>query len=322
MMLQEQLAELQPVLDGLLRQGLLRRLDVPDWYVTGVELGLESLRAISGVLDAVYRGHASTPQTSKRNADLVQVRERLREFAKPQQGVQRRAEILLEIRPSLERLLRELGEESAAGDQGREARRRGVVSQLTADIGRLVRSRRSVHELRGQLAPLCRPHYALAPRALRRRVAEIAEQYRGHGSSLRLDLPQLLAHHRGRKEALVAVEREIQRLDDWLSAIHGKVYGPKLAHVATGDYAVDLAADRLHPVLAETLAAGFDYLARAYGAYRHALEAMGADVRLLEQVAGLTAAIAAAEPPPGAAARRTATVSAPAPEPPRPRLFT
>lgn len=323
-MAREQLAELEPMLDELLRQGLHRRLGVADWYVTGVELGLESLRAFSAILETVYRGHVRTLQTAKRNADLVQVREKLGEFAKPQQGVQRRAEILIEIRPSLERLLRELGEggSASAADQGSAARPRGVVSQLNADIARLVRSRRSLHELRGELEDLRRPHYALARRARRRRAEEIARQYRGYGSSLRLDLPRLLTRRQGRKEAVTAVEHEIRRMDDWLAAIHAKVYSPKFARLATGDHSADFADERLYPILDETLAAGYQYLVRAYGAYRHALEAVGADARLLDRVAGLAASIAGAPLAPRTSVRQAAAAGPPAGETARPRLTT
>ena len=312
-MVQEQLAELTPMLDELLRRGLLRRLGVADWYVTGVELGLESLRAFSAILETVYRGHVSTMETSKRNADLVQVREKLGEFANQQQGVLRRAEILLAIRPALERLLRELGEESGTAADQPSGSRRGVVSQLNADIGRLVRNRRSLHELHGQLAGLGRARYALAPGTLRRRAAEIARQHRGYASSLRLDLARLLANRRGRKEALVAVEHEVRRMDDWLAAIHGKVYSPKFAKLASGDFATDFTSERLYPVLAETLAAGYEYLVRAYSAYRHALEVVGADARLLDRVAGLAASIAGTTQPVSASVPRvpTAAVSAP-----------
>ncbi|HXT22782.1 MAG TPA: PilZ domain-containing protein [Thermoanaerobaculia bacterium] len=322
-MVQEQLDELSPMLDELLRKGLQQRLGTADWYVTGVELGLESLRAFSVILETVYRGHVGTMQTSKRSADLVEVREKLGEFAKPQQGALRRTEILLALRPALERLLRELDDEGTpAGDQSSATRRRGVVSQLNTDIGRLVRSRRSLHELRGELLDLGRPRYALTPGTVRRRALEIARQYGAYGSSLRLDLAQLLTRRRGRKEALVAVEREIQRMDDSLAAIHVKVYSPKFARQKTGDYAVDFAGDRLYSVLAETLAAGYEYLVRAYSAYRHALEAVGADARLLDRVAGLAASIGGASQAPRASMRQAPSAGVPAAEPPRPRLVT
>lgn len=291
-MAEEQLAELSPTLDKLLRQGLLRRLGVADWYVTGVELGLESLRAFSSILETVCRGHVSTRETSRRNADLIQVREKLGEFAKPQQGVSHRVEIMLEIRPSLERLLRELAEQgSSVDDHGGGPRRHGVVRQLNADIGRLVRARRSLHNLRAQLDDLRRPRYTLARRALRRKAEEISRQYRSYGGSLRIELPELLTRRRGQRDALAAVEREIQHLDDWLAAIHGKVYSPKFRRLATGDHPTDFGEERLYPILAETLAAGCEYLVRAYSVYRHALEDVGADPRLLDRVAGLAASI-------------------------------
>ena len=102
-------------------------------------------------------------------------------------------------------------------------------------------------------------------------------------------------------------------MDDWLAAIHGKVYSPKFAKLASGDFATDFASERLYSVLAETLAAGYEYLVRAYSAYRHALEVVGADARLLDRVAGLAASIAGTTQPvsPSVPGVPTAAVSAP-----------
>ena len=98
---------------------------------------------------------------------------------------------------------------------------------------------------------------------------------------------------RGRRSLAFEVEREIGRLDDWLAAIHKQVYAGKRRPLASGKLADDLAEQRLHPVAGETLAAGYEYLVRAHGAYRHALEMAGADPALLDRVGDLAADIAA-----------------------------
>ena len=161
----------------------------------------------------------------------------------------------------------------------------------SSDLLRLVRTRRSLVELRAELADLRRPRYALARRALRRRADEISRRYRTYGKVLRVESAAELATRSGQREAQVAVEREIQRVDDWLATIHARVYTKAFASLGKGDPAVDFGEERLHPILAETLAPGYEYLDRAHSAYRHALEAVSADPRLLDRVTELTAAL-------------------------------
>jgi DNA-binding NarL/FixJ family response regulator len=292
--LREEHAELSPLLDDLLRRGLSRRLGVADWYVTGVELGLESLAAFAGILETVYRGRSGPAETSRQIDDLVDVRRQLAAFADPGSPLPDRVEILVAIRPTLERLLRELvARDDAAEGKGR--RHRGMVSQVVFDIQRVLRARGSLDRLHTLLLELQRPGYLFARGALRRRADEIAIQYRGYGSSLGVQTAEVLMSRRGRREALARAESEARRTDDWLGAIHRKVYVGRLRHVASGRFATDFAEERVYPVVADVLSHGYDYLVRAYSAYRHALEMSGTDAGLLDRVSGLAAAIAAAE---------------------------
>jgi len=289
---EKELAELLPALDQALRAGLAKRLGIGDWYVTGAATGLESLRDFSAILEAVHRGDARTPESTQRLADLAMVREKLAEFAKPQQGVLVRTEILLEIRPALDRLLRQLAtgghlQESAVGQQ------RDAIAQLGVEVKRLLRARASLESLRLEIAELQRPRYLVARPQLRRRAEELGRQYRGHGHRLGIDRTERLMGRRGRRSLAFEVEREIGRLDDWLAAIHKQVYAGKRRPLASGKLADDLAEQRLHPLAGETLAAGYEYLVRAHGAYRHALEMAGADPALLDRVGDLAADIAA-----------------------------
>jgi DNA-binding NarL/FixJ family response regulator len=298
--LREELGDLAPFVDDILRRGLARRLGVADWYVTGVELGLESLGAFAAILETVYRGHGSPADRSRHIADLTDVRRQLAEFAEPGQSLPERVEILVGIRPALERLLRELAE-SGGDEPGSGARQRGVVSHLVVDVQRVLRARKGLDNLQGLLAELQHPRYLIARGARRRRADEIYMQYRGYAASLGLAQPDALMSRRGLRAALALTEREAQRTDDWLAAIHAKVYPGRLRSSASGDVTTDFAEDRLFPVVAQVLAAGYDYLVRAYSAYRHALEMCGADPGLLDRVAGLAAAVEAAERRPSAA---------------------
>jgi hypothetical protein len=304
-MQREELAEMSAFLDDLLRGGLSRRLGVADWYVTGVELGLESLASFVGILETVYRGQSGPPESSRRIADLVAVRSRLAQFAQQERGIAERVDILVEIRPVLERLMRELSE-TTGDDRSAATARRGAVAQLAHDVGRATRARRSLANLQALLSELQHPRYLFARGTLRRHAEAICQQYRGYGTTLGLERSELLLDRRGRAEALARTQREAQRTEEWLLAIHRKVYPPKLRRLATGDFDVDFAEERLLPVLSQTLAAGYEYLVRAYGAYQHALEMSGADAGLLGRVASLAASIAESERAGARAAQRQA----------------
>ncbi|HVS03142.1 MAG TPA: PilZ domain-containing protein, partial [Thermoanaerobaculia bacterium] len=275
--LEEELADVTPHLEDLLRQGLARRLEVADWYVTGAELGLESLRAFTHILEEVHEGRAGASETAHSLRDLIQVRQRLTEFAKPGQSVPLRIEIMLEIRPTLERLLRELAESGRFGDEyARGAGHRGVISRLAADIARIFRSRRSLGNLRNTLADLLRTRYAFARRVRRRASERVHHEYGAYVRMLGLPEPKRLASRRGLRSAIRAIDAEIVRLGAKIQAIHDRVYGGRFRERASGEVETDLGEASVAPVMAEILAAGYEYLVRAYTAYRHALEVTGA----------------------------------------------
>jgi len=113
----EELEELEPYLDELLAQGLVPRVKVADWYVAAAELGMESLRAFSAILEAVHSGKARRSDVSQQLVDLTDVRRGLGDFAGPKQTVESRIRILLGMRRSLGR---DLGAESLGDDRSPE----------------------------------------------------------------------------------------------------------------------------------------------------------------------------------------------------------
>ena len=293
----EELAELEPFLEDLLRQGLGPRVRAADWYVAAAELGLESLAAFSVILEAVHTGgRTRRSDVSQQLADLSDVRRNLADFAGPKQDVAARIRILLGMRRSLERLLRALAITGAFGEaEGSGSRPRGLVAELALDIHRLLRARQLLGRLPGLIAELNRPRYLFARRAFHRRTEEIFHEYGAWAAELGLDGAARLRTRRGRKEVLAAARREIRRLDQRMAAVHQKVYTQRFHARASRDLAADFAETKLVPILVETLAAGAEFLVRAYSAFRHAVELTGSDPRLLERVAGLAASVAEAE---------------------------
>ena len=293
----EELAELVPVLEDLLRRGLTRRLAVADWYLTGAELGLESLRAFSTILASVHEERAMTPEATRRLADLVEVRRKLADLGKAQNDLAARVRILLGLRPALERLLLEMAEggpsEAAAVVSARNS---GVVAQVVVDIKRLVGAKRSLERLHGLLEELRSPRFFLARGSIRKPAERIRHDHGALAASLGIDLsPDRLARRGTLRATIEIVERELRGARRRLSEIHQKAFSLRFRRLATDDVDGDLLDPKLYQVLVETLAAGSDYLVRAYSAYRHALEATGAEPALLDRAARLTAALAAAE---------------------------
>lgn len=291
----EELDELAPFLEGLLRQGLAPRMKAAEWYTAAAELGLESLSSFSAILEAVYSGWTKRSDVSQQLADLNSVRTRLGEFV-ISRDVQRRVDILLEIRQALERLLHALAltgvltESSASPSQ-----QRGVVAEVVFDVQRLLRFRQLLAALPGRVDELGRPKYIFAKRALQQLADEIHRDYLPWSAELGLETSAPLLAAPGRRDVLAAADREMRRLDQRLTGIHQKIYRAKFRTRASRDRDADLAEAKLTAILVETLAAGSEFLGRAYSAYRHALELTGSDPRLLDRVAGLTVSIAAAE---------------------------
>jgi len=304
----EELAELGPVLDEVLERGLTRRLAVADWYITGAELGLESIRAFSAILAAVYENRLVSAEAERRLADLVEVRGQLIEFGRPQQDLATRVRILLTLRPALQRLLRELAETGAAAGTALGATRHpGVVSQAVVEIKRLVGARRSLATLVTLLEERERPRLLPWGGGSRPSPEQIARDFGPLAASFGVALPRDGLRQRATtRELRRQVEAEVQSLRRRLATVHQRAFSLKFRALASDDVEADLQDVKLQRVLAGTMAAGSEYLARAYAAYRHALEVIGEQPALIDRVERLAGVILDAE--------RALERAAPAPE--------
>jgi hypothetical protein len=293
--LEREHADLTALVDDLLRQGLARRLGATDWYLTGMEMGLESLHVFSNLLEAVHGGRAAAFETQNRIADLALVRTKLAEFALPQSDVRTRIRIVLELRQPLERLQRAIAEEGAAAGELLSARPPEAVSQVVAEIRRLVGAKKGAEALRALLLDLGATRHLFVPGAQRRVAERIWQEHAARASALGFAPAPRLAGRRERHAALGAVERELGQLGDRLAAIHETVFSRRFRHLATRNVEADLCDPKTPAILAEALGPGRDYVLRATSAYRHALEAAGADPGLLDRVARLAAALRVAD---------------------------
>jgi hypothetical protein len=136
--------------------------------------------------------------------------------------------------------------------------------------------------------------YLFARTKLRRRAAEIATEFATIAPDIGLDERRLRSRRR-RREMLHAIDRELGKLDKRITTVHERVYSGRMKQQSAGNQELDLAEGKLIPVIVDTLADGSAFLIRAYSAYKHALELTGTDPRLVDRVAGLSAAVVAAE---------------------------
>jgi CheY-like chemotaxis protein len=302
----EELADLEPYLEEKLRQGLGPRISAADWYLAAAALGLESLTAFSAIMEAVHSGRARRAEASQQIADLADVRRHLAEFVEPRQTVQALVEILLRMRQSLERLLRALALTGAFQEEETSGSRpRGLVAELALDVNRMLRFRRHLGQLPAEIAEFGRVKYLVARRGARQRADEVCKDFAMWTAETGLSREALLSRS-GRKKIKAALGRELERFDKQLQTVHKKVYSGKFRTRASGDLDTDFAEAKIAPILVETLAAGSEFLVRAYSAYRHSLELTGTDPRLLDRVAGIAATIRAAEQRLGKASRPAA----------------
>jgi hypothetical protein len=290
----EELAELEPYLDEILRQGLAPRVQAADWYVAAAALGLESLTTFTGILEGLHGGAAKRSDVSQQLADLHDVRRLLGELTNGKRDTEAIVRILVDMRRPLERVLRALALTGSSPDDAPGARPKGLVAEISADVQRLLRYRRVLRQLPGAIRELGGIRYAFARKKMRRRAHEICAEFATVAPDVGLD-ETLLRSRRRRREMLRGADRELDKLDKRITTVHQRVYSGRMKQQASGDQEADFAEIKLVPVIAETLADGSAFLVRAYSAYKHTLELTSTDPRLLDRVAGLAAAISSAE---------------------------
>jgi hypothetical protein len=284
--LRQELSEIATVLDAWLERGLTRKLGSAEWYLTGGEVGLESLRTLSLVLAALYEGRDASSETTRRMIDLADARRKLAAFGRPEQDLASRVRILVGLRPALERLLDFFGERRTTELSTRSGSRpAALTTRIAVELKRLVAERRSLDRLRLQLQALQKPRYAIARGAARHALEELREEFAPLAERVELDLdPDRLVERQALRAASAAVERHLRHVRNRLTTVHEKVYGEGFARRTPEERETDLVDPGLHEMLAGRFSAGVDYLARARSAYRYGLEGSGVDVRWLERV--------------------------------------
>src|SRR5205814_10694373 len=125
-------------------------------------------------------------------------------------------------------------------------------------------------QLPAEIAEFGRVKYLVARRAARERADEVCKDFAMWTAETGLSREALLSRS-GRKKIKSALGRELERFDKQLQNVHKKIYVGKFRSRSSGDLDTDFAEAKIAPILVETLAAGCDFLVRAYSAYRHSL---------------------------------------------------
>lgn len=295
--LQRELEQVETEIAARLARGLQLRLRSPEWYLTGVELGLESLRDFYEISELVHRGDVTDGEVTRHLAALERVHRKLSEFASCDDDLDRRVMILIEARPDLERLLRELegSVEPAASAQGSST----VIGGLVAAIHRRVSRVMLLERLQVDIEDLLGPFARLLRRRHRERLERVFERYRVILRPLGYSGADDLSSTRMLRE----LEREVAVLTasggERIRAVHRRIYSKRFRGRASADLEHDLAHERVFSLLQDVLRAGYDYLQRTYSAYYHALGPDQVDRQLLQRASELAAALEAKRSPAG-----------------------
>jgi len=282
-----ELEALEERLKATLSRGLMVRLRNPEWYLTGVELGLESLGAFYRISELVYRTAEVDSAGAQRVANLEKVYRRLSEFAASGE-VAGRVIIMLEIRPQLEQLLAELEGTAASADAPAEARRRRTaVARLTGDVSRLMVHLRSLRALHDEARALLAFKLFVLRWSRRQEIDSFYRANRAFAQALGFGDPTVLRRNRAVRAVLARTRDEISRVERRLRDIHGAIYAGRFRQRSTGAIEEDLDERKVFGVLKDVLAAGYEYLERAHSAYGHGLELTGTSPDLLRRVAEL-----------------------------------
>ena len=191
----QELAAMTQQLNQVMGRGLMMRLQDPAWYLTGVKVGLESLRAFYLISELVYREHTANSEGGRRLANMRNVYDRLAQFAQPNQNLQQRTRIMLEIFQPLQLLLHEWeGQDDAAGlaPGGAASRRRTIVGQLAADIHLNLVRLRAFQKMEESLKDSIHIKYLFLREAKRKLVQQFHWQYIGYAKIFAFDDPEVL----------------------------------------------------------------------------------------------------------------------------------
>ena len=291
----QELVTLTGQLNEVLARGLVMRLKDPSWYLTGVKVGLESLRGFYVISELVYREHTANSEGGRRLANMRRVYDKLSEFAGQDQTIQTRTKIMLEILQPLQLLMREWQGQGVLSARAKREQRKTIVGQLAADINLNLIRLRSFEKMLETLRSLAHPKYIILRAEKKRVIDHFHWQYIGYSKIFGFDDPIVLHDKTYVQELTKAIVEEIKLLEQTAGQIWASIYRGRFKERATMDYHTDLAEPNLLPILKEIAQAGFDYLDRAYTAYGHALEMAGSDDKLLIRVGELGAELAESE---------------------------
>lgn len=264
-----ELTELQGRIHTLLVDLLPVRLEDPEWYLTGVDVGLDSLKRFYEASRLVYKGFHDLTLGAQKVENLNFVYERLIEFQRAL-STQMRSQIFLEHKDRFESLLRDFEEsDKSAGFKGE---RLTIIEQIAKDITNATNSSKSHENVLAVLTEI-RDMGFFRRKFKDAKIESLLQDYGLLLEGYKWTDPKGFRDKAGIKHKIRRVQDEIKRIRRRLVEIRDQMYKGRKDQISDPDHPeVDLHPKKIIPFLKDTSKEGLAYLHRAYTIYEHALE--------------------------------------------------
>ncbi|MFN7956114.1 MAG: hypothetical protein U0610_30660 [bacterium] len=297
--LELQLERAQRAMRGLLEATLPERFTHPDWYLTGVQVGLKSLRRLHRASHMVYK-HGNDRGVGARKMDnLAHVFARLEEF-EAADGLDARTRIFIEEKDAFERLLMDF--EDAEKSAGFQREHLTLIEQVAKDVMRATNRLRTLDNLIAAIGAIPQIGWLQSKgwRKPKRRNAALDELMHTYAATLArygvASVEDIVAAPK-LQSLLRKVKDEAKRTRRHVTAIRDEMYREQRALITAPEKPeVDLEPAKVIEFLKGASAAGLEYLLRAYAVYAHAADTVVGGSDLLARVRWLKQQLEENEP--------------------------
>lgn len=283
--MRQELQQLTQQLYQALAPGLFHAMSNPTWYLTSVNVGLESLNALYEISRLVYREHTAHSEGGRRLANMRFVYEKLSELSGEGQNQRTRTQIMIDIMQPLGMLLQEF---RGGGDaQSGSKQRNTILAQLATDIRLNLLRLKAFGKMAQDLRELLSFRFMFMKQARFEQINQIHRQYIAFADHFGFYDANVLYSNATVKEIVPNVEAERDRLQEQAELVRNRIYSDKYLTQRSDDIQADLVEQKVVSILTDVSRDGFDFLNRANEAYFHACQHTGVEVRLLTRVSEL-----------------------------------
>ena len=283
-----ELERAQALLERQLLRAMARRLNAPEWYLTGVEVGLKSLHRLYESSRLVYANERVRSTGVRKVENLRVVYEQLLKF-RTADGPLERGRILIGYRNQFEDLLGDL-QEGRRRSRGLASTELTLYEQVAKDLTEAVNRQRTYHNLIRAIESISKLP-KMMQRSRDKKVDALVTGYRQILASLDWNDAEGFRSKGQMVHKVRQLRDRIRRSRRHLQQVRDELYKDKPHAIDNPETPeLDLDARKVIPFLRRDSKDGLDYLSRAFSVYEHALESSAKARELVARVEELEAA--------------------------------